>query len=161
MSLITSARLKATILMLIYGMPLLAFSWSLAVTNPAQPEPLPPPAPVGLEGVYKIEGKNAQGKPYTGMGQLGKRGEGYFVVWHLQGGRYQGLGVRQGNSLAMAQATDGFEVGCYRIILTKGIPTLQGQWTSWPGGRDVCAETWTWVALELPTPEEVPVPGVP
>lgn len=128
-----------------------------AKINSSLPEPLPPPKPITLEGLYQIQGTNNKGKPYSGVGRLAKRGEGWFVTWFLFGGTYEGLGIQQGNSLALAQSSDSFEVGSYTLTYRKGIPILTGKWITWPGSKETGTEIWTWQTADL---ESYPKPAV-
>jgi hypothetical protein len=53
------------------------------------------------EGTYKVEGKNSEGKAYSGTVEIEREGEGYRLSWHVAGADYEGTGKLEGNLLTV------------------------------------------------------------
>jgi len=110
-----------------------------------------------LSGFYVCKGKEANGKAYSGLATIARKGEVYVVSWLLHGGGHvQGLGVRQGDVLAIAWSAPGpggtLAQGCnvYRIGPCEGKgescgPKLVGRWAAVPGNGQLQSETLTFL----------------
>lgn len=53
------------------------------------------------EGTYKVEGKNAEGKSYSGTVEIESEGDGYHLRWHVGDSAYEGTGTLAGNLLTV------------------------------------------------------------
>lgn len=80
----------------------------------------------GLEGKYKVSGKNTAGNPYTADLSVKKDGEGYGFEWS-GGVSLTGFGVQRGNTAAV-----GFGGQRCAFVLYEAKPdgTLEGKWGS-------------------------------
>jgi hypothetical protein len=82
-----------------------------------------------LEGTYNVQGSpiGSDGR-YTGTLSIAKQGETYAVQWNTPEGTYHGIGLRQGDYLAIgwsAPEVKGIGVVEYKL---QGA-TAQGRWT--------------------------------
>lgn len=108
------------------------------------------PSEIDIAGFYRAEGKGAYGKTYEGDVWITKKKDAYKIDWHLKtGDNYTGVGVRQGDCLAVAyQASPGnCGVGLYHITskstLIGPVITLTGRWATEDGKGDVKTEVLT------------------
>src|SRR5262245_35635024 len=87
--------------------------------------------PTSVEGQYKVLGTNPNGDRYAGSLEVIKQGAVYEFSWNA-GRQYTGIGVRNGNIVAVAFANGANGSGCgvidYRIM-NDG--TLDGIWGNW------------------------------
>lgn len=126
----------------------------LAPSSDRKPEPKPAPViakDVGdLSGIYYARGQQADGKTYTGVVILERKGDVYAAQWNTGGTTSLGVGVRQGESVSFGWALPG-EKGVMRGVTVYKIQgkKLNGRWTSMPGPGVVMNETLEWLrALE-------------
>jgi len=94
------------------------------VTAPSQ-------VPPDISGNYDVAGTNEDGAAYQGQLQVLKHGSVYQFRW-LAGNQYDGVGIINGNTIAVAY-TDGADgTGCgvvsYRTLANG---TLDGVWGMW------------------------------
>lgn len=92
-----------------------------------------------VAGVYHCEGSNADGSHYTGKVKITSEGGAYRVHWWIAGQEYSGIGVVQGNVLAVAF------YGATRGVIAYSIETgtLVGKWTALNTGGTILKETLT------------------
>ena len=97
-----------------------------------------------IAGYYICKGKEASGKPYSGMAVISKRNEVYTVTWIVGGNStFTGIGVRQGDVLAISWAMaleKGIIKGVNLYKIESG-PRLVGLWATLPGNGIVQRET--------------------
>jgi hypothetical protein len=97
-------------------------------------------------GTYELKGSAYEGSLSFADDTAGnvtftpKKNGLYKVVWDLQSGRYEGIGLRMGDVLVAASgdAAAGFGVGAYTF---KG-EVIEGQWAA-AGSEAPGTETWT------------------
>ena len=116
-----------------------------------------------LVGTYECEGVEPDGTPYKGLVQIIGSSYGmYEVVWIFASGQqYSGLGVVNGDVLAVSYFTTRPGVAAYRIEKGDGGPRLLGQWTV-VGAQEIFRETLTRLTEEvkrMPRPEPLPDPA--
>ena len=136
-------------------------------TADAAPAPEPPvvapPAPEAessapLLGTYECQGVEPDGTPYRGIVQIIPNRDSYDVIWIFASGQlYSGLGVVNGDVLAVSYFTNRPGVVAYKIEKGEKGPRLQGQWTVVGAGK-VYHETLTRVTQEVKPLEVVPEP---
>lgn len=127
-------------------------------SSPDRPEPnakskVAPTEEVGdLDGYYTCKGMELGGKTYNGICVIAKKNEVYLIQWMVGvGSTFNGLGIRQGNNLAVSWAIPGEKglvrgVNLYRI---EAGPRLTGRWATLPGPGVMQSETLTFLkALE-------------
>src|SRR5262245_55338044 len=129
----------------------------LAAVNPMNPgatvakaERKPVDADVGdLSGYYTCKGVETGGKAYSGICTLSKKNEIYVVQWMVGGGAaFSGIGIRQGNTLAVSWTMPGEKGGIIRGVNLYRIetgPRLAGRWASVPGPGLLQSETLTFL----------------
>jgi hypothetical protein len=92
--------------------------------------------PADIDGYYNCKGKEAGGKQYSGICVITKKGEVYLVSWMIgSGSTFSGLGIRQGNTLAVSWAIPG-DRGVVRGVNLYTIQSggrLTGRWATLPG----------------------------
>lgn len=84
-----------------------------------------------IAGKYRVEGSNPTGSIYKGTLNVIKRGDVYQFHWNA-GEQYDGVGVANGNVVAVAFASGANGKGCGVIdyaIQSDG--TLDGKWGAW------------------------------
>jgi hypothetical protein len=85
--------------------------------------------PGKLEGQYDIEGVPlTPGGRYKGTLAVAKRGDTYSVVWNTADGKYQGVGLRHGDYLAVAwsvERAEGYGIVDYKLEKDAA----KGRWT--------------------------------
>jgi tetratricopeptide (TPR) repeat protein len=82
-----------------------------------------------LTGVYSVTGTNQKGNSYTGHLTITLNGEVYEFSWQA-GGTYRGIGLRQGDHLAVSWGAESCGVAVYQIQpdgALEGIWALPGQ----------------------------------
>jgi len=90
-----------------------------------------PAAPPEIAGSYNVVGTNPNGSPYKGTLEVIKHGDVYQFRW-TAGGQYDGVGVTNGNVVAVAFANGPDGKGCGVVdyaIAPDG--TLAGRWGYW------------------------------
>ena len=89
------------------------------------------PAATDISGNYTVAGTNENGTPYSGALEVIKRGDVYQFRW-TAGRQYDGVGIPQGNVVAVAftEGSDGKGCGVvsYRI---EDDGNLDGKWGYW------------------------------
>jgi hypothetical protein len=89
-----------------------------------------------LVGTYDCQGVEPDGTPYHGLVQIVANRGSYDVVWIFASGQqYAGLGVVNGDVLAVSYFTNRPGVVAYKIENSDSGPKLQGQWTVAGAGR--------------------------
>ena len=82
---------------------------------------------IEIEGKYKCKGYDIDGKEYTGMVEIKKRGEIYKLKWTLDGPfNYEGVGLITDNHLSVSWL-NGLNAGVIVYRVEKG-PKLTGRW---------------------------------
>jgi hypothetical protein len=116
------------------------------------PPVTPAPAPQvesPLAGTYECQGVEPDGTPYRGIVQIIPNHTTYDVIWIFSSGQqYAGLGVVNGNVLAVSYFTNRPGVVAYTIEESDKGPRLQGQWTV-VGANAVFQETLTRMSREV------------
>jgi len=107
-----------------------------------------PAEEIDIDGYYSCKGIDNL-KNYTGIAVITKKDEVYVVQWMIGlGGGFFGVGIRQGNTLAVSWAIPGDAKGVVRGInvyqVEKG-PRLVGEWATLPGRGTVNRETLTFL----------------
>jgi hypothetical protein len=111
-----------------------------------------------LTGTYDCQGVEPDGTPYRGIVQITPNRNTYDVLWiFATGQQYAGLGVLNGDVLAVSYFTNRPGVVAYKIENGDKGPRLQGQWTV-VGAGAVFRETLTRVSREVKRPEPPPQP---
>ena len=109
-----------------------------------------------LVGTYDCQGVEPDGTPYHGIVQIIANKGTYDVIWIFSSGQqYAGLGVVNGNVLAVSYFTNRPGVVAYQIEKGEKGPRLQGQWTV-VGAGAVFKETLTRVTRDVKRPEMPP-----
>lgn len=121
-----------------------------------EPKPAPQKEIGDISGYYDCEGQQSDGKKYNGVVVIQKRNEAYVVSWIIPGNpSFTGIGVRQGNLLAvswaMMQGEKKFIQGVNFYKIEPG-PRLAGRWASLPGNGVLQWETLMF--LKAPDKEE-------
>lgn len=101
-----------------------------------------------IVGYYSCSGKDAKGKEYSGVVCIERQADTYLVRWNLGLGGYMGVGIRQGNDLAVGWVIGNMDargVTLFRITPGKAGPTLAGKWLSLPGDGGMYGETLRWL----------------
>ena len=103
-------------------------------------------APVGTQnldpsGIYRCEGKSAEGKAYQAVVEIKKNGETYLLRWVTpEGVAHIGVGVIEGKNLSVGFFGATVGVVVYAI---EGSEKLSGQWTVLQAEGVVYRETLT------------------
>lgn len=99
------------------------------VTGPQAAAPILQQANVAIGGRYDVQGSNpsGQGGGYTGTVDITQKGDVYYLYWHV-GNTYGGLGIRDGNTLAVSWANAN--LGIFGVVSYKIQPdgSLNGVW---------------------------------
>lgn len=90
-----------------------------------------------LVGNYTCEGVNRDGK-YAVSLQVTQEGDNYFLFWRDSTESYKGLGVRQGDNLAVVFVTEAGGIGVIHYEVKGGV--LNGVWAAGDGVKytEVC-----------------------
>lgn len=130
-------------------------------TSSATAAPLavaPTDAASPLVGTYECQGVEPDGTPYRGVVEIIPNEGTYDVIWTFGSGqRYSGLGVVNGDVLAVSYFTNRPGVVAYKIEQGEKGPRLQGQWTMVGAGK-VFHETLTRVTRDVKRPDPAPAP---
>jgi hypothetical protein len=98
-----------------------------------------------ITGYFTCRGVDGKGGSYTGVAVISKQKEVYVVQWTIGvGSAFVGLGIRQGETLAVSWAIPGDKAGVVRGINMYRIepgPRLTGQWATLPGNGMINTET--------------------
>ncbi len=84
-----------------------------------------------LEGSYSITGKNLSNQAYDGDLTIRKQDEVYQFSWNAGGSAYDGVGVRDGNLVAVGYGAGDNGKGCGAAIYKIGEKTLNGKLGGW------------------------------
>ena len=101
-----------------------------------------------ISGYYTCKGQEAGGKTYSGVAVITKKADVYIVQWVIgSGSTFSGIGIRQGNTLAVSWAIPNERgmirgVNLYRI---ESGPRLSGRWATVPGPGVLQSETLTFL----------------
>jgi hypothetical protein len=92
-------------------------------------------------GIYRCEGKSAEGRPYQAVVEIKKNGETYLLRWVTpEGVAHIGVGVVDGKNLSVGFFGSTVGVVVYAI---EGSEKLTGQWTVLQANGVVYRETLT------------------
>ena len=121
----------------------------------------PSAADNALEGVYKVEGTNANGKPYEGIVEIVAQGDILHVRWSLPGEQMIGFGFVSRGLLAIVAITpQGIPLQVVYALKPDG--PLEGEWAA-PNDTAVRRETLTKLPNDhpeaLPPAPSKPPPG--
>lgn len=103
---------------------------------------------IDISGYYSCSGEDAQGTRYSGITIITKKNDVYLVQWTIGlGANFVGIGIRQGDTLAVSWATSGEKglvrgVNLYRI---SAGPRLSGTWATLPGNGTTRTENLTFL----------------
>jgi hypothetical protein len=102
-----------------------------------------------ISGYYTCRGQEANGKAYSGVAVISRRSEVYTVQWMIgDGANFSGIGIRQGNTLAVSWALPSDKAGIIRGVNIYKIetgPRLVGRWATVPGPGVLQNETLTFL----------------
>lgn len=121
---------------------------ALPADKAAAVDPAPVPDVPEIVGYYSCSGRDAKGKDYSGVVCIDRQADTYFVRWNIGLGGYMGVGIRQGNDLAVGWVIGNMDargVTLYRITPGKAGPTLAGKWLSLPGDGGMYGENLRWL----------------
>ena len=94
-------------------------------------------------GTYSVKGTNpGGGGTYTGMLKIGARGGVYDLTWTIGNDEFRGIGVAQGNCLAVAYTDPGGSGSNVVIYRIDAAGHLAGSWAT-AGSDQVGSETAT------------------
>jgi hypothetical protein len=106
-----------------------------------------------LTGTYDCQGMEPDGTPYRGVVQIIPNHGTYDIIWTFSSGQqYAGLGVVNGDVLAVSYFTNRPGVVAYKIESSEQGPRLKGQWTV-VGAGAVFQETLTRTSRDVKRPE--------
>ena len=84
-----------------------------------------------IDGKYNITGTNPDGGSYKGTLEVFTRGDVYQFRWNA-GSQYDGVGVQNGNIVAVAYTTGANGQGCGVVdYAIQGDGSLEGKWGYW------------------------------
>lgn len=89
------------------------------------------PSNADVTGSYGITGENPSGQKYSGDLSIKKQGEVYQFSWNVAGSAYDGVGVRDGNLIAVGYGAGDNGKGCGAVIYKIGEKTLDGKMGGW------------------------------
>jgi hypothetical protein len=84
-----------------------------------------------LAGSYTITGKNLNNQSYSGDLTIRKQDEVYQFSWNAGGSAYDGVGVREGNLVAVGYGAGDNGKGCGAAIYKIGEKSLNGKLGGW------------------------------
>jgi hypothetical protein len=84
-----------------------------------------------VAGSYSITGKNPSGQSYNGDLTIKKQESVYQFSWTVGGSSYDGVGVRDGNLIAVGYGAGDSGKGCGAAIYKIGDKTLDGKLGGW------------------------------
>ena len=93
-----------------------------------------------VAGSYSITGKNPSGQAYEGELTIREKDEVYQLSWNVAGSAYDGVGVRDGNLIAVGYGAGENGKGCGAAIYKIGERTLDGKLGGW-GHNNVGTQT--------------------
>lgn len=114
-----------------------------------------------LAGTYRLEGKNPDGKAYTGLVSIQASGRVWQLRWQSADAEAVGYGLLRDKVLAVVFQTSDRAIGVASYTLTggQGKHRLTGQWF-YPPTDLVGTETLT-ETKDIPPPITVPAPRAP
>ncbi len=106
--------------------------------------------PVGdISGYYSCKGRDVNGKSYKGLAMIIKKNDIYVVQWTIGiGSSFVGIGIRNGDTLAISWAMNRDDKGIVRGVNLYKIypgPRLAGYWATLPGPGVRQEETLTFI----------------
>lgn len=85
-----------------------------------------------VAGSYSITGKNPSGQSYDGALTIKKQDQVYQFSWSVAGSSYDGVGVRDGNLIAVGYGAGENGKGCGAAIYRRtGEKTMEGRLGGW------------------------------
>lgn len=84
-----------------------------------------------VAGSYRITGKNLSGQSYEGDLTIKKQDEVYQFSWNVNGSAYDGVGVRNGELIAVGYGAGDNGKGCGAAIYKIGDKSLDGKLGGW------------------------------
>ena len=114
-----------------------------------------------LDGRYRAEGTNPDGKPYRSIVDIEQNGDTYMVRWLEREGppAALGIGIVRGEYLSVSYLA-GRALGVVVYHIEKG-PVLTGQWTVLGSGGLLWPETLSRVGVAAERRDAPGVPGPP
>ncbi len=88
--------------------------------------------PDKLEGTYEAVGKDAQGQAYDGITTITANGQTFRVIYKDSSSQYDGVGIRQGNALAVSYGGARCGVSIYSVAADG---SLSGPYAEFGEGR--------------------------
>ena len=107
-----------------------------------------------LSGVYRCEGTSPSGRPYRATVELAKNDHTYRLRWTTSEGTSLGIGIVNGNVLAVSYLT-GTNVGVVLYKIEKG-PRMIGQWAVFGADGQLYPETLTKLGMEVRQHDQQP-----
>ena len=101
-----------------------------------------------IDGYYTCKGNEASGKTYTGVATIAKVNEIYVVSWNMGLSSFSGVGIRQGENLAVSwsiTAEGGKQIKGVNFYKIKQGPRLIGVWATLPGNGLMRRESLTFL----------------
>jgi hypothetical protein len=84
-----------------------------------------------ITGDYRCVGDAGGGKQYRGTVKVSKLAECYQLKWEINGTRYTGIGLREGDTLAVSIRQDGNDKYTGVLVYRVGKDgTLNGRWSA-------------------------------
>ena len=83
---------------------------------------------LGVTGQYRVDGRNPDGSPYSGVARVIQIGDRINITWEIAGRRFEGQGVVQGDEITVDW---GDATPVIYIVLDDG--TLSGTWAAGRG----------------------------
>lgn len=85
-----------------------------------------------IAGEYKVSGKGFDGKTYNGDLSVTNREQVYQFSWQVGSEKYDGVGVQNGNAVAVAYTTGTNGDGCGAVIYKiNSDDSIEGKWGMW------------------------------
>lgn len=134
---------RSTLLVLAGQLVLMASTVTAHAQEPKS-EPKPEHKPEHkIDGRYRAEGVNPDGKPYRSVVDIEQDGDAYLVRWLEREGRTvaMGIGMVRGEFLSVSYVA-GRQLGVVVYRIDKG-PQLTGQWTILGADGSLWPETLT------------------
>ena len=86
-----------------------------------------------IDGNYTVNGAGLDGKKYEGELSVTKRDAVYQFSWKFGATNYDGVGVQDGNNIAVAYSSGAEGKGCGAVIykINNATDSLDGKWGVW------------------------------
>jgi hypothetical protein len=118
--------------------------------------------PADLNGTYLCEGTRPDGAEYKGIVRIVRHNGAYQLVWNVgREEQHLGIGILNGDVLAVSYYGGVPGVVAYRIEQAEKGSRLVGQWTVANAGGQVFGETLTRLTQEVTAIPPPPAPSAP